>query len=74
MAGAMSAARESLPKWGLGIDEAGDGAGDAGGFVTNGGQAGHDVPLEVEVHVTGCGGGSLFAVIEKVGVAVASRG
>ena len=54
----------------LRVGEAGDGAGDAGGFVADEGHAGDDVALGVEVHVAGGGGGGLFAVVEEVGLAV----
>ena len=53
----------------LGVDEAGDGAGDAGGLVADGGEVGDDVLLGVEVHVPGGGGGGFFAVVEEVGFA-----
>ena len=58
----------------LRVGEAGDGAGDAGGFVALSGHSGHDVALGVEVHVAGGGGGGLLAVVEEVGCAGAARG
>ena len=63
-----------LAEVGLRVGEAGDGAGDAGGFVADERHAGDDVAAGVEVHVAGGGGGGFFAVVEEVGFAGACRG
>jgi hypothetical protein len=52
----------------LRVGEAGDGAGDAAGFIADEGHSGNDVALVVEVHVAAGGGGGLFAVVEEVGL------
>ncbi len=54
----------------LGVDETGDGAGDSAGLVADGGEAGDDIFIGVEVHVGGSGGGGLFAVVEEMGLAL----
>ena len=53
---------------GLRVDEAGDGAGNAGGAIADGRGVGDDVAGGVEVHVAGGGCGGFFAVVEEVGV------
>ena len=54
---------------GFRVDEAGDGAGDAGGFGADGGHFGDDIAPSVEVHVAGGGGGCFLAEVEEVGPA-----
>ena len=51
----------------LGVGEAGDGSGDADGFVAGCGEALDDVLVLVEVHVGGGGGGGALAIVEEVG-------
>jgi hypothetical protein len=53
----------------LGVGEAGDGAGDADGFVAEGGEAGDHIALGVEIHGGGGGLGSALAEVEEVGCA-----
>ncbi len=49
----------------LGIDESGDGAGDADGAVADDAGFGDDIAAGIEIHVGGGGEGSLLAVIDE---------
>ena len=51
----------------LRVDQAGDGAGHADGFVADGGSAGDDIAVRVEIHGCGGSGGGLLAVVDEVG-------
>ncbi len=50
----------------LGIDQAGDRAGNANGFVSHDAEVLDDVAVGVEIHVFGGGGGSFFAEVDEV--------
>jgi hypothetical protein len=58
----------------FGIDEAGNGAGDADGAVSDNARifvgVGENVALGVEIHIFGGSGGSLFAKVDEVSFAV----
>ncbi len=53
----------------LGVDEAGDGAGNAAGEVSPRRETGDDLAVLVLVHVGGGCGRGFFAVVEEVGLA-----
>ena len=57
----------------LGVDEAGDGAGDAAGFVADGDIPGTTLPWASRYMSAAGGSGGLFAVVEEVGLPLWSR-
>jgi hypothetical protein len=54
----------------LRVAEAGDGAGDAAGFIAVDGEVGDDSAGGIEIHVARGGGGGLLAIVEEMGGAV----